>query len=65
MPLSEDELFRRDALRNLGQELLDAIRQVKADSPAIRNRIQKRKEKGAGLPAPYATPRWTSGQRRP
>lgn len=30
MPMNEDELRARDATRNIGAELLEAIRQVKA-----------------------------------
>jgi putative transcriptional regulator len=30
MPLSEDQLLQRDASRNIGEELLQAIRDVKA-----------------------------------
>lgn len=31
MPLSEKELLKRDAKRNIGEELLQAVRDIKAD----------------------------------
>lgn len=40
MPLTEDELQKRDAQRNLGEELLQAIRDVKAGRHGAEYSIQ-------------------------
>lgn len=40
MPLSEEELKKRDSQRNIGQELLQAIRDVKSGQEGQRYRVQ-------------------------
>ena len=40
MPLTEDQLIQRDARRNIGDELLQAIRDVKAGQIGAQYRVQ-------------------------
>ena len=40
MPLNEEELLKRDASRNIGEELLQAIRDVKAGNVGAKYEVE-------------------------
>jgi putative transcriptional regulator len=79
MPLSEEELLKRDAGRNIGEELLQAVRDVKAGNygavyEAEPNEIAATRQRSGLTQAQFAaalriSPRtlqqWEQGRRKP